>query len=344
MLDEIKRSGGKFYTPRPDNTVEGDHYQTYLQSKGQGKLNADTKTDQFVRPFVEVRETKYENALFPNVEVCPHSGCWNWGFRSASDSLRHEEIFHPGQRLQRLADRAAARNNTAPGVRKHACGCCSLMFSKLNYLKKHIESYGHESQRTVNFRERASKRKSGVIPDKPPPRKLRRVRVDATARPLDIDASTARPLDIESTNASEDSGSSSEASDSSTDQNRASDSEESLNQNLDLDVAITFAIALNDRKTCACPSSLEPSTFRRGGVNHGKIILRKFLGLPGPGWAEGTIKKPATKSEQRSEECFNCQIAFTSDGGGVRPIRLQSLQYYDGRQKEAPLGSWVMLE
>jgi hypothetical protein len=48
--------------------------------------------------------TSFVSPLYPYVKTCPHHGCWNFMFRCASESFRHEQVFHPAERKQRLVD------------------------------------------------------------------------------------------------------------------------------------------------------------------------------------------------------------------------------------------------
>jgi hypothetical protein len=230
----------------------------------------------------------------------------------------------------------------------------SKLLVEPSYLAKHQAAYDHVSERTRTIRANAEERKKGVIPATPRARQLRKLRAgDVTSAEENANPKSPQETVVGAEEESE--GGSENEEQSYSDEWQSEDTASS-----DLDEssysppknAISYETAVAGRSICAesreCPS-LEPATFARHGSNIGKTIIRKFMSQPGPGWAEGQIKKVATKGEQNSPHLYNCNIAFTSDRGGLRPIRLQEAQYWsnDGSSSsisDAPVGSWVMVE
>jgi len=126
MLEELKLNGGYFYSPSWDPNNPG-HFRTFLQETERSLAGLKGEhPDALMQHGADSEEAKsYPHALFPKCRTCPHAGCWNYRFRSAAESYRHEMVFHPAERKQRLADEHALAQGMFAPARPFSCPTCT---------------------------------------------------------------------------------------------------------------------------------------------------------------------------------------------------------------------------
>ena len=169
MLNDLKRNNGVFFSPSVD-PANTDHYRTFLQEMWRLRTAESGSTPDELLPIPEERlkgGSATQHPLFPEVRKCPHLGCYSFYFKSSSDSLAHEKLMHPGQRKQRLIDRAATAKGLPQRERKFPCGQedCPLKFSTLSAKLVHQDAYFHRSVRSRSLQKTKRQDSSG----RPPP-------------------------------------------------------------------------------------------------------------------------------------------------------------------------------
>jgi len=173
MINDMMKNNGFFYAPSWAASAK-EHCNTFFEERSRAETGEKGNEPDTLFNYDRTETKSYPGSLYPSFSVCPHPGCYRFGFRCASESYRHELVYHPAERKQRLQDARRAKHNLAALPRVYVCNICKASFSSRRGKQAHCASFGHQSQATTKLRANVAERQTDIPPPMPTKRRLQK--------------------------------------------------------------------------------------------------------------------------------------------------------------------------